>query len=871
MSIYNLSTTYEVKQAFGHGFSNANIEPQYPPDLELEPIHLLIDLHLDVANQSAQGAVTTTVRARRNDPTVLKLNAIDFEEVAVRDVDDHELTWRYDGEIITIEWAEPFRVDEEREVEVAYRVVQPIDGMYFSKPDEAYPNKSWYVTTDHETERARYWLPSIDYPNVRTTLDFQLRADSRFTILANGFLVSEEDNGDGSKTAHWKLRQRCPSYLICLAIGDFVRADDGSFYDGEKEIELAYFCSPAHSAQDLLRTFGKTQPMMAWMTKKLAMPFPYPKYYQYALPDIGGAMENISLVSWSERFVLDEHLALEFGWLIDRINVHEMAHSYFGDAIVCRDYAHAWLKESWATYIEQCWREDEGSQDEALYVYYTHASQYFNEADNRYKRPIMTRHFHSSWQMYDRHLYEGGACRLHTLRAELGDKVFWEAVQDYVRRYDGKVVETDHFRHVMEEHSGRSLGKFFDQWFHSPGYPDLKVTFNYDNKHKLGTFEIEQTQVNADEGIPLFILKSDISWTIDGTSHRLPVTLEQAKHIITVAMSSKPEEVRFDPDYKVLHKLDFNPGDGILRKQLVEGKDVIARILAASELAKTGKRLNIQAIIDAYPNEEFWGGRREFLKALGDAKSEVAIAGLVKIFEHEQEPMVMRQLFDVAGQYRDPRINQAISVELKRDFPYHLAKMAAYQALGAQREKAPFDLLAAAIQEESYNGFAQTGAFVGLAATRRAEAIELLLERVPYGATSNDSRPVAVTALAKIGKGQEKAIRERIIEQLTDLLRDPWSRVQWAAARGLQTMKAPQAIGAIEAFGRTLSHQDQVTLQKVIKSLRQEDKTEGSALKKQVEDLQEKVRKMEDLLQKLEAKLESKDSEKLEAKQESKD
>ena len=84
-------------------------------------------------------------------------------------------------------------------------------------------------------------------------------------------------------------------------------------------------------------------------------------------------------------------------------------------------------------------------------------------------------------------------------------------------------------------------------------------------------------------------------------------------------------------------------------------------------------------------------------------------------------------------------------------------------------------------------------------------------------------------------------------------------------------MKAPQAIAAIEAFGRTLSHQDQVTLEKVVKSLRHEDKADGSALKKQVEDLQEKVRKMEDLLQKLEAKLESTDEEKLKDTEESKD
>src|SRR5258706_11445935 len=117
------------------------------------------------------------------------------------------------------------------------------------------------------------------------------------------------------------------------------------------------------------------------MTKRLGTPFPFPKYYQFALPRFGGAMENISLVSWDDRFVLDPILAGEWTRLIDQINAHEMGHSYFGDLVVIRDFAHAWLKESWATYLEQCWFEDEVSDDEARYEYYMNAQAYFYEAD----------------------------------------------------------------------------------------------------------------------------------------------------------------------------------------------------------------------------------------------------------------------------------------------------------------------------------------------------------------------------------------------------------------------------------------------------------------------------------------------------------
>jgi aminopeptidase N len=838
-------------------FGDPAIEKQYPPDLELEPRHLDIALHVDVAQRTALGCVTITLQAQRTGADSLTLHAVDLHELALRDTEDRALTWRYDGNQIHVHWQQPFTSGEQRRLEVRYQVRRPVAGLYFSQPDAAYPDAPWYAATDHETERARHWLPCVDLPNVRTALDLHLRADARFTIVANGALMAEIDHGDGTKTAHWRLQERCPSYLICFAIGDLVCAPDGEFIDATnpsqpKTIPVAYFCSRQHSADDLLRTFGRTKAMLTWMTNKLGLTFPFPKYYQFALPGISGAMENISLVSWDEKYVLDASLHQEFGWVIDQVNVHEMAHSYFGDAVVCRDFAHAWLKESWATYVEQLWREDTGSQDEALYVYFDHASSYIREADNEYKRPIVTRQFRSSWDMYDGHLYPGGACRLHTLRCELGDDVFWPAVRDYLQRFNGKVVETDDFRLVMEQHSGRSLGRFFDQWFHSPGYPDLKVSFSYDASRHQGVFEIEQQQVNAEQGIPIFALNTELGWTIDGVQHLLPLRIDQRKQVVIVAMASEPEQVRIDPHCKVLHKLSFNPGDPLLRRQLTEAPDVIGRILAAQELIKTGKRSNVQAVVEAYRSERFWGVRCEFAIALGKAGAEAAVEGLASLIAEEDDPMVLPELLTAASKYRDERLARALTDRLTAGLP-DLARGAAYEALGNQRNLADVNLLLEASRQPSANGYAQAGALRGLAATRSREALEPLLASVRYGATPFYARPAAPAALADLGQGQECGQRERAVEALVDLLRDPQRSVQYVAAKGLGVLRATDAIPAVQAYARGITFQDRVVIERTIAALRSEDKSNGSAFKKQVEELTEKLRKLEDQVQRLSA------------------
>ena len=158
--------------------------------------------------------------------------------------------------------------------------------------------------------------------------------------------------------------------------------------------------------------------MLDWMTERLQSPLPYPKYYQLLLlPSCNG--EHLS-GGWGDRWVTDERLHSELGWLVDLINVHEMAHTWFGDAVVIRDFAHAWLKEGWATYIEVVWQEETVSLDEAHLHLAEKARAYCTESDERYARPIVTRHFESGGDMYDRLLYPGGAWRIHMLRTNWG-------------------------------------------------------------------------------------------------------------------------------------------------------------------------------------------------------------------------------------------------------------------------------------------------------------------------------------------------------------------------------------------------------------------------------------------------------------------
>lgn len=293
-------------------------------------ISIDITIGFDIPNKSMKLEVKTTFKnphtvnstLPKNRLSTIQVNGVSFENLVVSTATEGaSLSHTYDGKIIHLTWDKPFNPLEERVVVFKYDVVNPIGGAYFSTPDpHSFAPKPSYAVTDHETERCRYWLACVDYPTVRTSLDFQLIHDPAHVAIANGALVSSKANADGTQTTRYRLEHKCPSYLICFAVGEFIQVDDGEV-DG---MPIKYFAPKGTDPGDLKRAFDQTPSMVRWLSKKLNVKFPWPKYYQFAAPHIRGAMENISLVSWSEVFLMDETFVKERKLVTDCVNIHEV-------------------------------------------------------------------------------------------------------------------------------------------------------------------------------------------------------------------------------------------------------------------------------------------------------------------------------------------------------------------------------------------------------------------------------------------------------------------------------------------------------------------------------------------------------------------
>src|SRR5262249_30911928 len=134
--------------------------------------------------------------------------------------------------------------------------------------------------------------------------------------------------------------------------------------------------------------------------------------------------------------------------------------------------------------------------------------------------------------------YNKGGWVVHMLRCELGDDVFWASVREFLKRNAWKSAETDDLRRVMEELSGRSLERFFNQWLHRPGLPSIAARYEW--QEGVARLTLQQTQKITREA-PAFAADVDV-WFVnrDGKIDKRVLKMVESAATLTAALPQEP-------------------------------------------------------------------------------------------------------------------------------------------------------------------------------------------------------------------------------------------------------------------------------------------------------------------------------------------
>jgi aminopeptidase N len=829
-------------QAATRPFALPSSTRHFERDLPFAIEHLAIDVALDVDKKRIRA--TAQLIVRRVDPTAtaIDLDAVGFEVGSVT-VDGQPATFRYDGRMLSVTTG-----DRERaRVGIEYGAV-PRRGLYFLEPDEHYPARPRQVWSQCQEEDARHWIPCHDSPHLKMTTELTARVPHGWYALSNGALVSSDKPEAGGWTYHWKMDAPHPSYLMTLVAGEFDEVAE-EVVVGDRAIPLTYLV-PKGRAGDVARTFGRTKDMMRHFSEVTGVAYPWNKYAQIVVSDfIFGGMENTTATTMYEHILLDERAAIDIS--SDDLVAHELAHQWFGDYVTCRAWYEGWLNEGFATFLEHVWREAHLGADEYAYGLKADFDGYVAEARTRYRRPIVCQDYDAPLDLFDRHLYEKGGLVLHALRTEVGDSLFWRGIGAYLRDHARSVVETRDLQRAIEAVSGRSLGRFFEQWVYKPGHPEIDIDVGWERG--ILSVAAKQVQSNADGVPPAFDVLLELhvygaSGASSGPVKHL-VRLSERQQTFALPVPARPAFVVVDPAMRIIGEVRVKAPADLLRAQLAGAPTARGRWLAAQALARFDDEPAISALGHTLADDgAFWGVRAECAAALGKIGGPDAFATLRRAAT-VTHPKVRRAVADALGNFRTIESMETLKPLALRDDSY-LVEAEAARALGRTRQTAAFDTLLDLLERASWFDVVRAGAIDGLGALRDDRAVSHLGARVRYGHPARVRR-ASIMSLPKIAT--DRKTREAIELLLDDS--DPLVRIDAVRALGeLGDAKARPALR--DRLETDLDARVRRRIREVLRDLA-EPKRGSDALRDELEKLQTEHAELKARLAKIEARVDS--------------
>ena len=777
-------------------FVAVDTAPDFDRVRDYDLLHTVLDLSFDWDQRAVEGTVTHRLAPLRAGLLELHFDQhrLEFKRILV---DGQEVEWRTDGDTLTVYPGSPLTQGREVEVAIDYRAVKPAEGLYWVIPDRDYPDRPYQIWTQGEMEENHFWFPCYDNPNERMTSEQIITVESKYTVIGNGEIVEKRDNGDGTTTWHYRMDTPHVPYLTSLVIGVYEVYE--SEWDG---IPILSYVRP--DAVDLAqRSFGETAEMMRIYSESIGIRYPYPAYRQVEVENfLWGGMENIGATTLTWRTLHDEdaHEVQRSEGLVS----HEIAHQWWGDLVTTKNWANIWLNEGFATYFEVVYWNQAVGPDRGAWNLYADLRSYLR-SDSGYRRPMVTRYYEDSNDMFDGVAYAKGGQILHMLRQQLGDDLFWKAINLYGERHRADVAETAGFREAVADVSGMPMDLFFDQWVHRGGHPEFSVSWEFISDSNLVHLTLKQTQT-TDDLTPLFDVEADVDLTGDGWSKNFSVTCDATEQHFYFEVPERPLMKEFDRDEKLIKELKESKPSKEFEYQLRNSPSVISRCRAASALGQEGNETSVPALGDAlFDADEFWGARGEAAMALGALDVPEARAVLLEALDISIGRIRIK-VVEALRHYDDEEVLKRLREVTLKDRVPQVAAMAATSTAFTKTEGAE-KILINALKRDSWRDEVRRAALRGFRQQKEEERIPLVTDYIRPGVYI-ETRQDAIGTLGILGAAldDDNPERRKIRLHLEDLLEDPLTQIRRSAVRALGSLGEHEAIPALRKVIRSDEH-----------------------------------------------------------------
>ncbi len=501
----------------------------YPRNDALDVQHYVFQLELNDSTNRIAGEASITIKFNKSIGW-LELDLIEKGSkgfgMTVADVRmmDTNLIFSHQGERLRISLTTPAIVGDTKTFIIRYAGI-PEDGLIIS--NNKFGDRTFFG--DNWPDRGHHWLPCIDHPSDKATVEFSIIAPDRYDVIASGKKKEETS---------LPKRQKLTRYVESVPIAVKVMTIGVARFAVEETAEVDHIPQSTwvypQNRNEGFHDFAVGTKIFEYFHRNIG-PYAYEKLAHVQSKTRWGGLENAGNIFYTESSVTGKNLH-------EGLIAHETAHQWFGNSATENDWHHVWLSEGFATYFA------------ALYTEHAHGREAFVAEMNNSRatvvdyyrtnpNPVIDTTIVDINKVLNTNTYPKAGWVLHMLRHEIGDESFWKGIREYYLTYKNKNVLTADFQASMEKASHKNLTEFFQQWLYRGGHPQLQ--FQWSTSSKLpGKVSLTFLQKQAR---PMQFSIDILLAYPDGSTEEKTILLSKKTEQITLDGKAIPREVRLDP------------------------------------------------------------------------------------------------------------------------------------------------------------------------------------------------------------------------------------------------------------------------------------------------------------------------------------
>ena len=397
-------------------------------------------------------------------------------------------------------------------------------------------------------DRASTLFPCFDQPDIKGKYNLRITAPADWKVLAGGFEESSLEI-DGFTEHIFATSDLMSSYLFSFVAGKFtaVTKNPGAF-----DMRFLYRENNKEKiAESVDEVFKIHQNAIDFLEAYTKVDFPFQKMDFAAIPPFQyGGMEHVGAIQYrASSLFLDKNATQNRRLRRAKLIAHETSHMWFGDLVTMRWFNDVWMKEVFANFIAD-------KIVDPLYPEINHALSFMMShypsaySEDRTKGTNAIRQYlgnlKNAGSLYGRIIYNKAPIMMRQLEYLLGEDVFQEGIQEYIKTYQNSNADWNELVSIMDKRSVINIKSWSDVWVNSSGRPIFTEDIEHDEKGNVSKFIIHQ---KAEDGSNKIWMQSFKIQLIDarGYSKNIDITnMGRSFDITSATKDFKPVQVLYN-------------------------------------------------------------------------------------------------------------------------------------------------------------------------------------------------------------------------------------------------------------------------------------------------------------------------------------